>query len=209
MGLPDVKFSDTSSSKNPQSQKLPSMLITLGPIENTPEADEKAKTQAQGLINKFYAKTANLDKCVIGIETSKTGYHHMNIFLVAKNIDAWNNYVTGGNIPPSGLRWKASHVEGFRFIGSSVHANYNCPKGRLNKGQKFDDFSMYMTDPTKDKEIDAAPVVGVKRNRHHVVPDDRLFLLNPKQLRVDMISRVINHHLDFIEGVTKPKNIFQ
>ena len=48
--------------------------------------------------------------------------------------------------------------------------------------------------PTKDKEIDAAPIVGVKRNRHHVVPDDHLGLLNPKQLHVDMISRIMNHH---------------
>lgn len=208
MPLPDVKFSDMSSSKNPQSQKLPSMLITIGPVENTPEADEKAKTQAQGLINKFYAKTANLDKCVIGIETSKTGYHHMHIFLVAKNIDAWNNYATGGNIPPSGLRWKASHVEAFRSIGRSVHANH-CPKGRLNKGQKFDDFSLYITDPIKDKDIDAAPVLGVKRNRYYEHPIRGVALLPPKLRKLDQIHRLLNHHKDFIEGVTKIKNIFQ
>lgn len=203
MTLPDVKLSDTKSSKNPQSQNLPSFLITLGPLENTPEADESNKTKAQAVVNKYYSKTADLDKCVIGIETGKTGYHHMHVFLVAKNIEDWNTWITSDGKPPtSGIRWKSNHIEAFRKIGNSVHANH-CPKGRLNRGQKFDDFDLYITDPTKDKEIDANPIVGIKRDRYYEVPDDKVHMLPPKLRRIDTMNKLINTSKDCIQGITK------
>lgn len=214
MPLPKVQL--YKDGKYLRSNTLPCLMMTVGPID--PESDKNTKQRINALIADIYSKTADLDKCIIAIETSDNGYHHAHLSIVSKEIDNWNSNI---GLPKkerqifSGVKLTKAIIEKFRkcTIGckGSVAAHY-CPQDRLNPNQNFEDVARsYVLNPTKNKEVDPTPKIGVKMAFHpNPMPmpcgDIKKYR---RAMKLYHVTEVLNHHKSILLGLTKEKNLFK